>query len=91
MSLPFESILVWAERNVGEQLKPSSTAHVALHPSPPTVLPSSQASAPITRLPSPHVVAQNWALVLATVYVLPGYAALHVDWLKAELTGVTVE
>ena len=31
------------------------------------------------------------ALVLATVYVLPGYAALHVLWLAAGLVGLAVE
>ncbi len=72
------------------QLLPPSVAHPALQPSPATVLPSSQPSMP-TRLPSPHKVAQNWALVLATVYVLPGYAALHVLWLAAGLVGVAVE
>ena len=71
--------------------KPASIAQVALHPSPAAVPPSSHASAPI-RLPSPHTaVAQNLALVLATVYVLPRNAALHVLWLAAGLVGLTVE
>jgi hypothetical protein len=35
--------------------------------------------------PQPAGVAQNLALILATVYVLPGNAALHVAWLTAGL------
>ncbi len=54
-----------------EHTKPLSTEHTPLQPSPAAVFPSSHASEP-TRLPSPQAVAQNWALVLATVYVLPG-------------------
>jgi hypothetical protein len=73
------------------QNQPASMEHAEEQPSPPSMLPSSQPSAPMRRL-SPHTaVAQNWALVLATVYVLPGNAALHVLWLAAGLLGVAVE
>ncbi len=72
------------------QTEPFSTVHAGLQPSPDAVLPSSQSSNPI-RLPSPHTVAQNLATALATVNVLPGYAALHVLWLAAGLAGVELE
>ncbi len=74
-----------------EQAYPLSTMHAGLQPSPAAVPPSSHASAP-ARLPSPQPtgVAQKLA-PLSTVYVLPGYAALHVVWLTAGLAGVAVE
>jgi len=74
------------------QPQPGSTAQVAEQPSPATVPPSSHAAPPISSTPSPHtpLAAQNVA-PLATVYVLSGYAALHVLWLAAGLVGLAVE
>ena len=74
------------------QPQPGSTAQVELQPSPAAVPPSSQASNAPSK-PSPHTAvsaAQNLA-VKNTVYVLPGYAALHVSWLAAGLVGVAAE
>ena len=74
------------------QLNPLSTRHAGEQPSPAKVLLSSHCSG-AERRPSPQSTgaAQNLALVLATVNVVPGYAALHVLWLAAGLVGVAVE
>jgi hypothetical protein len=84
------------EESVGITDKPVQAAHVANAPPQLTAFKPQSALAlpqvqPGGQMIAPSVAAQNLAFVLATVYVLPGYAALHVAWLAAGLVGLEVE